>query len=426
MRQEARTSDRQFEMIEDLRLDPCGGPQALVSRLVELRKVLGNSGFEEIVFQSTVYAPNDLPGHRPKSEDERHMDLAALYTECNDYDSALAELNSCRQSEKEWYWHTAARRIHANRARDTPGQGAQQDWAAATEHVQFIILSATEQHAARKKITVYSFGDSYSDAASQLSAAAQTLVEYLLCICNLPEAALEAILIADATHQGSHELEEFRVTALLKLGRNTEAYEAHLKYRMNMPDVAQSEGYRAFVDQRKSQAQEAERQRISQLKFEYTEGNPASRAALELLRQRFPNLSDAYVQWITQHHRHKLTVTDGEYGETYELFSASAAQEKHEELLGWLALHDESSPELAEEIRAAIHENGINPLRMLPIVGNDSSSDCFLLRTDGLDAGSVYFWSHDQCAVFTPVVGSADQLFRWLQAQAEAGSTFSL
>ena len=79
---------------------PKGGPQALVSRFVEHRQTLGNSGFEEIVFQSTVYAPNDLPGHRPKSEDECHMDLAALYTECNDYDSALAALNSCRHSDK--------------------------------------------------------------------------------------------------------------------------------------------------------------------------------------------------------------------------------------------------------------------------------------------------------------------------------------
>jgi hypothetical protein len=293
-------------------------------------------------------------------------------------------------------------------------------------HAKFIILSATEQQTTRKQIPVYSFGDSYSNAANQLSAAAQTLAEYMLCICDLPEAALEAIRIADTTHYGSQELQEFRVTALLKLGRNTEAYEAHLKWRLNMLDVAQSEGYRAFVHQQKSQAQDAERQRISQLQFEYSEGSPASQAELEQLRKRFPNLSDAYVQWITQPHRHQLTVIDGEGGETYELFSTGAALEKHDELMGWLGLHDESSPELAEEIRTAIRESGIDPLFMLPIVGNDSSSDCFLLRNDGADAGGVYFWSHDECAVFTPIVSSAAQLFPWLQAQAEAGSTFSL
>ena len=354
------------------------------------------------------------------------MDLAALYTECNDYDSALAALKACRHSDKEWYWHTAARRIHANRARDNPGPDAQLDWAAATEHAHFIILSATEQHTARKQVPVYSFGDSYSDAASQLSAAAQTLAEYMLCICDLPEAALDAIRIADTTHHGTQGLQEFRVTALLKLGKNTEAYEAHFKCRLKMLDVAQLEGYRAFVDQHKSKAKNAEQQRISQLKFESTAGNPATQAELDQLRQRFPNLGDSYLQWITQPHRHQLTVIDGEGGETYELFSTGAAQEKHEDLMGWLSLHDESCPELAEEIRTAIQESGIDPLCMLPIVGNESSSDCFLLRTDGPDAGGVYYWSHEECAVFMPVVNDAAQLFPWLQAQAEAGSAFTL
>ena len=57
----------------------------------------------------------------------------------------------------------------------------------------------------------------------------------MLCICDLPEAALDAIRIADITHQGSDKLLEFRVTALLKLGKNTEAYEAHFKCRLKCP-----------------------------------------------------------------------------------------------------------------------------------------------------------------------------------------------
>lgn len=426
LRQEARTSDRTFKMVEDLRLDPAGGPQAVLQRLVELRQALPSTGFEEIVFDSTVYSPNDLPGHRPKTDDERQMDLAALHTECDDHTNALAALHGCGPgAQQAWYWHTAARRIHANRARANPGPDAEPDWAAAVEHATFIIASAADQDTAHPG-PAYHFGDSYGNAAQQLATAAQTLAEFLLCIAQQPAQALHAIQIADATHHGTRELQQFKVTSLLQLHRTAEAYETHRHWSLQMPEVLESPGYRAFIDHQQTQARDAESQRISQLQFAYAPGTPATDSDIAALRQHFAQPSAAYLQWITQPERHQLTVTDGEYSETYELFSIAAALEKHGELMDWLALHDDSSPELAQEIHAAIADSGIDPRHMLPIVGDENASDCFLLRTDGPDAGAIYFWSHGECTVFSPIVASADQLFPWLQARAQAGDTFVL
>lgn len=426
MRQEARASDRNFATVEDLRFDPDGGPQTVLQRFVALRQALASGGWQEIVAQDRLtLTPCDLQDHRPKTDDECHMDLAALYTECSDPDNALAALNNCSNcAQQTWYWHTAARRIHANRARANPGPQADQDWAGAVEHAMFIITQAAEN--ATQPDTAYSFGDSYRATASQLAAAAQTVAEYLLCIAGDPAQALEAMRIADATNHGTQQLEQLKVTALIQLDRATEAYETHLKWSLQMPEVLESPGYRAFIDHQQTQARDAESLRISQLQFTYAPGTPASDSDIAALRQHFPQLSAAYLQWITQPERHQLTVADGEHSETYQLLGVEAALAKHGELLDWLALHDDSSPELAREIHAAIADSGIAPRHMLPIVGDENASDCFLLRTDGPDAGTVYFWAHDECTVFSPVVASADQLFPWLRARAQAGDTFVL
>lgn len=425
-RQEACASDREFKMVEDLRLAPEGGPEAVMHRFVDLRQALARQGWQEIVVHdSLTLFPKDLLDHRPKTDDECLMDLAALHTECSDHESALAALHRCRHSEQAWYWHTAARRAHANRARAHPGPQADGDWAGAVEHAMFIIHQAADANAAPPG-AMYSFGDSYRHTASQLAAAAQTVAEYLLCIAGDPEQAMQALAIADATNHGTGQLQQLKVTALLQLKRSTEAYETHLKWRLQMPEVLQSPGYRAFVDQQQTQARSAESQRVSQLRFETAPGSPASESELEQLLRRFPQPPHAYLQWITQAERHQLTVIDGDGSETYELFSISAALDKHEELLGWLSLHDDSSPELAEEIRSAIADSGIDPQHMLPIVGAENASDCFVLRMDGPGAGGIYFWAHDECTVFSPIVDSADQLFPWLQAQARAGATFVL
>ncbi|WP_028602945.1 SMI1/KNR4 family protein [Ottowia thiooxydans] len=435
-RQEARTSAERFKMVEDLTFAADVGPQVVLQRFIELRSTLAGSGFQEVVAPDKVYGPGSIAGHRPKTQDECRMDLAALHTECGDNDGALAQLLQCQNSEGAWYLHTAARRAHANRARANPGPDADDDWTAALNHCIAIVSSAEEQKTnpfyMHTGSSSYYFGDSYGGAPSQLAAAAQTMAEYALCVADQPEQALQAIALADSTSSGTTQIEQYRVTALLQLGRNDEAHACHRKWSLRMPKVLNDPAYQAFVAGETAQANESERLRIDALKFEYAPGQSATAVDLDLLRQHFPAAMKnaacaAYVQWVSSPDQpHQLTVIDGEYRQAYQLFSIAQALEKHADMMDWLSLHDDSSPELASEIRQAIADDGIDPMRMLPIVGDEQSSDCFLLRTDDPHMGVVYYWSHDESTVFSPIVSNAEQLFPWLRAQAEAGDTFSL
>jgi hypothetical protein len=441
-RQEARTSAERFKMVEDLAFPAEGGPQAVLQRFIALRATLAGSGFEEVVASDRVYGPASIAGHRPKTRDECLMDLAALHTECGDNDGALELLQQCQHSEGAWFWHTAARRAHANRARANPDAAADDDddddddWAAALNHCVAIITSAEQQNTGpfymHTGSSSYYFGDSYAGAPAQLAAAAQTMAEYALCIANEPEQALQAIALADSTSSGTTQIQQFRVTALLQLGRTAEAHACHRQWSLRMPDVLDDPVYQNYIQREAAQANDTERQRIGALRFEYAQGESATAAQLDLLREHFPAVLDnascaAYVHWISAPDQsHQLTVVDGEYRQSYQLFSIPQALEKHAEIMDWLGLHDDSSPELAAEIRQAIANDGIDPLSMLPIVGDENSSDCFLLRTAGPDVGAVYFWSHEESALFNPIVAGAEQLFAWLRAQAESGYTFSL
>lgn len=435
-RQEARTSAERFKMTEDLAFGAEGGPRALLQRFIELRSTLAVSGYQEVVAPDTVYGPGSIEGYRPKTSDECLMDLAALYTECGDYDTALALLEQCQESEAAWYWHTAARRAHANRARANPGAVADDDWIAALKHCGAIVASAEEQKTnpfyMHTGSSSYFFGNGYRGAPPQLAAAAQTMAEYALCVAGKPEQALQAIALADSTNSSTSQVQQYRVTALLHLGRHAEAHACHHKWSLRMPEVLNDPRYQAYIARETAQANDCERLRINALRFEYAQGQRATESDLNLLRQHFPATLQhpacaAYVHWISAPDQsHQLTVVDGEYRQAYQLFNVAQTLEKHAEMMDWLSLHDDSSPELAADIRQAIANDGIDPLRMLPIVGDEDSPDCFLLRTDDHNTGAVYYWSHSECAVFSPVVASAEHLFPWLRAQAEAGHTFSL
>lgn len=436
-RQEARTSNRRFKMVEDLAFAEQGGPQAVLQHWIALRRTLAEAGFEEIVVPDTVYTPDNVQGYRPKTADECRMELAMLHTECGDVDTALALLHACADSARAWYWHTAARRAHAHRARTHPGPNADADWDAALTHAQWIIDSTAQQGTEVYRLDTgaggYHFGDSYRGAPPQLAAATQTVAEYCLCIAGEPEQALQAIALCDCTSSGTQQMEQFRVMALRQLGRSAEACETHLRWRLQMPEVLQDPVYKAYVAQERARALQAERLRVSALRFEYAPGTaPATAADIEALRQRLPAVllnpvCAAYVQWITQPGQpRQLSVVDGECRQDYVVFSVEQALAKREEMLGWLRLHEHSAPELAEEIWQAIVADGIHPLQMLPIVGDPDASDCLVLRTEGDGAGTVYFWAHDECAVFTPVVPAADQLFAELRTRAEQGFTLVL
>ncbi|WP_369939484.1 hypothetical protein [Xanthomonas medicagonis] len=432
--EQAPVSARQFATVDTCEGEPEEGPRALLQRLLALRATLAQRGFQEIVPSSRLYAPRDLEDYRAKTDDECWMDLAMLHTECGDHVQALAALQQCRDSAQTWYWHTVARRLHAHHARGLADPEADEVWAAALEHAGFILARAAEQGGAAYRMSTggagYSFGDRYDGAAPQLAGAAQTVAEYLLCIAGEPEQALQMIEVAETTGYANTRLREFQVAALLQLGRHAEAYPIHRNWRLQMPEVMEQAAYRAFLEQEQAQRREAERQRIAGLRFAYEEGVPASPAELQQLRERFPaalEVSAAYRCLLGESGQPRaLSVIDGEQRQRYALFTVAQALVKHEDFIGWLHMHDDSSPEFAQDIHRAIAESGIEPLHMLPIVGDEDASDCFMLRTNGPDAGAVYFWSHEEYAVFVPIVDDVAQLFPWLRAEAESGNTFSL
>ena len=46
-----------------------------------------------------------------------------------------------------------------------------------------------------------------------------------------------------------------------------------------------------------------------------------------------------------------------------------------------------------------------------------------VLYTEGVNAGKVYYWEHDQLACLSEIVDTVDDLFPWLEARAKAGNT---
>ncbi|CAN7597050.1 SMI1/KNR4 family protein [Acidovorax sp. LjRoot129] len=426
-RQEAQVGDAQFKVIEELELPGEPGARAMVDRFLRFREEQRqHPGSEEIWVpgRSMVLFPGDLEPYQRKTDDECLMDRAALCTECGDEAGALAALQASLGSADGWYWRTVARRAHANRARAATGDGARQDWDKAVEHAAFLLHLAHDQDLYR--VETYWFGDSFNSACTMTALAATTAAEFFLKVAEQPEMALQAAQIGDATHHASRDLQELKAEALLRLGRLPEAYETHRKHGLGMPQIEDSEGYRSYVSALEGADQQAERQRVGQLRFEWIDGAPASQGDLDTLQEKFGALPPAYVQWITSTTHHTLKVVDGDDEEVYALLSASEALQKHEEFVGWIHLHDDNAPEFAQEIHQLIRDAGIDPLRMLPIVGGSWTPDCFMLRTDGPHAGTVYFWGHEEIPTFIPIVASVDQLFAGLVAQAQAGQTFVL
>ncbi|RYF49902.1 MAG: hypothetical protein EOO27_32720 [Comamonadaceae bacterium] len=426
-RQEAHVGDAQFKVIEELEFPDEPGARAMVDRFLRFREAQRqHPGSEEIWApgRTMVLFPDDLEQYQRKTEDECLMDQAALCAECGDEAGALAALQACRVSADGWYWKTVARRAHANRARPATGDGARQDWEKAVEHAAFVLHLAQDQDL--YKVATYWFGDSFNSASTMTALAAETAAEFFLKVNEQPEMALQAALIGDATHHASRDLQELRTEALWRLGRYPEAYEIHRKHGLGMPEIEASEGYRVYLSALDSANNQAESQRVAELRFQWVEGVPASPGDLHALQEKFGALPPAYVQWVTSTAHHTLKVIDGDDEEVYALLSASEALQKHEEFLGWIHLHDDNAPEFAQEIHQLIHDAGIDPLRMMPIVGAPWTPDCFMLRTDGPHAGTVYFWGHEEIPTFIPIVASVDQLFPGLVAQAKAGQTFVL
>jgi hypothetical protein len=423
-------SDKKFKTIEEQRLPGDEGAREVVRRFLAFRAARQGVSQELFAMGSLVLFPADLQNSRPKTADECRLDAAALWLECEDFTAAQAALDQCAgASQDTLYWHTLARRLCANRADGLSGEEREAAWSDAVIHAGHVIAELAGKDLYRLGPPApYYFGDSYRSPQSMLVYAAETAAEYLLDVESEPQRALQVIQIGEDTHHGSSGLQELKVKALLRLNRVAEAHQSHLHWRLQMPEVLASDDYAAFVNAQAQAAQQTQAKRVAAMRVEFVEGEPASPQEIGRLWQAFPQLPAAYLEWMNRADLHEMRVVDGVRTESYRRLSTDAAREKHGEILGWLHLHDESSPELAQEIQAHIRDSGIDPLQMLPIVGADHTPDCFLLRLDGQgdDAGAVYFWSHDECAVFERVVDGIEGLYPWLRELALAGRAFVL
>jgi hypothetical protein len=427
LRNEALLGDARFKTVEELIFPEEGGAATVVQRFLAFREEQRQhpTAREICALHTRLHLfPSDLVPHRTKTEDECHMDRAALQAERGDENAALASLNACPGSADTWFWRTQARRAHINRALGGESPDTERDWQLAVAHARFVTDAAQRQNIDR--LEPYWFGDSYRSAEDMVGVASETLTNYYLSVAKDPQAALQASEIAEAVYRMSSDLQELRVDALRQLGRVEEAYAIHKTWRLGVPEIEESSGYQAYVKALDSAERETQAQRVRALQFEWEDGAPASEGDLALLRQRFPHLPAAYVQWITRASRHTLRVMDGDREEIYPLLSVEQALEAHDDFMHWLHLHDENAPDLAREIADLIRESGVDPLGMLPLVGVSKTPDCFLLRTTGPDAGAVYLWSHEEPGTFSHIVESAGQLFPWLIEQAKAGHTFVL
>lgn len=427
MRQEAEPSSRKFKTVEELKFPGDDGAKAAILHYLSTRAALAETALELVPDASIVLFPPDLEKSRPKTHEESIMDEAMLHVELHSYDRADELLKQLQSESESLFALTIARRIAQNRAAGLPeSQSAEKrKWMkiAAVHSLKIIDMTAGKD---LYRMESYGFGDDYRSTPSLVACAATTAGDYLLNHEQSPEQALQAFQVADDTAHGGSWLQELKVKALLQLDRNAEAFSNHKLWRLNMEQVVTRPDYQGYLDGDASTAARKEAERVAAIRIHTVPGKSASKKGIKKLVETFGPLPQDYLQWIGQHALSELHVEDGDSTEEYRVFTPEEALERHGEVMGWLHLHDDSSPEMSEELFAILSESGINPSQMLPIAGNDQSPDCFLLRLDGAQRGQVYFWGHDEMAMFDVITQRVEDLFAYLETRARAGETFVL
>lgn len=419
---QAALSDDAFQTVREVSFSAGEGVAPLIALLAELRATLQSAGFVELATPDWVLVPSFLDHYRPKTDDECQMDLAMLQVEAGQYAQALQHLQKALPSQQTPYWQNVARRAYANRAQDSASGDCAADWDAAAACAQQCtqLLAPALQNGT----PVYGFGRDYQDATYQMVAAAMTLAEYHLHHRRDPQQAMPWIDAAEATHYAPGALYALKVSALLQLHRQPQAYATHLRWRLAMPEVEADPAYIAYVQGIQAAQQQAEQARIATVQAHYADGTPATAAELAQLQQRFPQLPAAYLQWLAQPQRHQPTISDCDSEECYTLSSVANVLGNYESLQTWYAAGEYPTPDDAAQLLALARDNGFEPQHLLPVVEGISTDDCFVLRTDGVDAGKVYFWCHEEPGFLGHIVDHVEDLFPWLEAQAKAGNTF--
>lgn len=413
-----------FETVDAQAWPAKGGMQLVLARLAALRERMVAEGLTEVFGPEWGLVPGDFADLRAKTADECQMDVAMLQVEAGDHAQALQSLQLAASSQQSPYWHQVARRAYVNRVHDGGSDDAQADWVAAATHAgQCVALMAPAKQAG---LSVYGFGDAYQSLDRQLVAAATTMAEYLLHQADEPEQALAWIEAAESTGHGTSSLCALKVSALLQLGRQPEAFEMHLLWQLAVPEVQTDPAYAAYVQGIEAAQQHAEQVRIAAVRTVYADGVAATPAELAQLQQRFPKLPAAYLQWLAQPQRHSLRVVEDEHEESYTLSSVPAALDNYAALQSWYggsAYRDEAD---VAELLARTRQAGFDPQHLLPIVAGVASADYLVIRTDGVDTGKVFIWYHEEQTCLTDLEVQVGDLFPWLEARAKAGKSLGL
>lgn len=369
--------------------------------------------------------PEDLANARPKTADELRLDQAQLCLEIDEFDAAENWLKQVSEEVREnsMFGHTVARRLYMNWSLE-PSARADALRELAIEHAVKLTglykqLELTDQYAAQR--TVYFFGDHYDSAGKQVSLACQTLASSALEYYNRPDIALNYCEYGEATNYGGVDLYRLKIQALLKLNRTREAWDVFSVWQSSlgdMPEVTESADYQQFIAKQTAANTKAEQKRLADIRISYTDAAAAEEDEIENLRQRFPKLGDRWLTKLRDGRQAILHVKDGDISSSYRRLLPRESIDAHAEMLTWIHLHDNNPdwPELAAERDAALKESGIDPEQMLPIIGGESTPDCYLLRLDGdtESCGAVYLWSHEESANFEKIVDDIDDIFPYL------------
>lgn len=422
-----------FDRVEEHRLTQPGSDRAVVRRYLDW---VAANPYAVALFDSGLgLFPEEFlePQGRRKTAAELKLDEAMLWTEVGDHEAARAVLDTLAEPPDGMFHHTVLRRLHANWAQDCTGEPAARHMQIALQHAQAIVqqfaqLEQQDEHAAQR--IAYYFGNDYKPAASQVVAACTTLAEHWL-QQQLPQAALDIAEHGIATHYGDGLLYELQVRALMALGRAEEAWPVYALRAQAigpLPELTETEGYRAYAGQQAAQAQAAEQQRLASVTLDYHDSPPLGDAGQAQWRTHCPHLPQDFLSWLASGKRTGLTGSvEGEPYE-YRLFDLRQSQDWHTGFMDWLNLHQQSSPDFHEELWQCLRDNGINPARMVPILGDKHTPDGFLLRCDGGpgEYGAVYFWSHEELPIFTKTTDNAQALMPWLAARLKSGEPFVL
>lgn len=425
--EEASPKAKCFKVVSEQRFTGDDGARQAIEAYRQLQEKFMSPGADAAtpLFCEACLFPEDLADARAKTADEHCLDQAQLCLEIEEFEAAENWLKRVSEHffEESMFAHTVARRLYMNWSRKTDGDSEARQKLAAEHAVNVIRLykqmAAEDQYAAQR--VLYYFGDHYKSAATQLVCACETAADLILNTSDRADIALNYCEYGEATNYGGGNLYRLKIKALLKLDRAPEAWKVFALWQRSlgdMPEITNSPGYQQFIAGQNAASDDAQRARLAAIRISYADGQPAGEGEIDALRHRFPAFGERWPAQLRDARQAILQVEDGDIVSIYRRFSPQESLDAHAEMLSWIHLHDGNPewPEFAAERDASLKESGIDPEKMLPIIGGQATPDCYLLRLDGGagECGAVYLWSHEELASFDKIVDDIDEIFPYL------------